>query len=694
MPFVLTALLAPRVVEVPRGPTAPTRLYHDDESELLAHARMGAHARSQRARAASVEGCAGAGEEPEPPETVDELRERIADILARYDVPGLGLALVDRAGTMWAGGVGVADRARGVEVDADTVFRVGSVSKTFIALAIMTLVEDGRLTLDTPIHRLAPEIVVTNPWRDTHPITVAHLLEHSAGFDDIRFNELFVAPGADDAPLAEVLSLNPRSRASRWSPGSRFSYSNPGYTVAGYLIEKVTGETFEGYVQRRVLAPLGMTTASFTRTPSIDARLAQGYGSRRAGPLPYRRIHHRPAGELMASPAELAALVRLLLGRGTLPGRGKSAPRRVVSPISIARMERSETRVGPLLDTAYGLAIAGDRSLPVLTRGHDGGLPGFVSEYRYAPSLGVGYVLLFNSSAPTVGPAYAQIRRLVFEFLTRGRHLPEPPTVELPRDALTAHAGYYELTSPRNEVAGFLERVMLGADVVVLRERGLHMTLGNGLELDLIPTAPGRFRFPGYSGPSIAFDIDADGRRIMRLGDLAYEEGNRWHGLLRHYALSWGYSLLEIGAFWNFIWLPAWLFLVVRTRRRMALPPGAPPALAAMCFVAMLRIFIIGLEAGALGQVNALSVGFFGLGLAFPLLSGVALVYTIRSLRPPHRERMEASEAEAELSGMVISLYQRGWRARIYDIATSAACVGMSLYLTYHGIIGLRTWTW
>jgi CubicO group peptidase (beta-lactamase class C family) len=115
------------------------------------------------------------------------------------------------------------------------------VSKSFIALAVVRLCEEGRLSLDAPLRELAPEVAFTNPWEDTYPVRVAHLLEHTTGFDDLHLKEYAFLDGS----LREALAVNPAPRTSRWSPGYYMAYSNGGYALAAYLIEKVTGERFE-----------------------------------------------------------------------------------------------------------------------------------------------------------------------------------------------------------------------------------------------------------------------------------------------------------------------------------------------------------------------------------------------------------------------------------------------------------------
>ena len=120
---------------------------------------------------------------------VEDLKAEIRKILDENRIPGASVALVDGDRTIWAGGVGTADVAGGVEVTANHLFRIGSISKSFTALAVLHAAEGGLLDLDTPVRELAPEVEFTNSWEETHPVTVAMVMEHTAGFDDIHFRE-------------------------------------------------------------------------------------------------------------------------------------------------------------------------------------------------------------------------------------------------------------------------------------------------------------------------------------------------------------------------------------------------------------------------------------------------------------------------------------------------------------------------
>jgi CubicO group peptidase (beta-lactamase class C family) len=592
----------------------------------------------------------------EAPRTIDELRAKISGILLREQVPGAGIALVDGDQILWAGGVGVADRATATPVTADTLFRVGSITKSFVALALVQLAEQGRIDLRAPVAALAPELAIHNRWAADQPITVAHLLEHTAGFDDMRPNERYAPLAAEAMPLAAVLARNPASRVARWRPGSRFSYANPGYTVAAYLIEKVTGRSYEDVVARALLAPLGMTGAALRWSPEVDARLARGSGGGDA-PVPYAALYHRPAGNLMASPRELAALVQLALGRGRFRGRA------VISPAGMARIERSETARLDAGDTSYGLGNVGYVSERVPIRGHDGRIDGFLSLYGYLPGQGVGFVVLLNSTATRSLRAMIAICHLVVEYLLRHETVPPPPRAEVPEAELARWAGTYHTAAPRYQLLAFLERLQPGIELYVERGRLFARTVpAAGEPVELIPLGRDRFRFPEASGSQIQLGRDREGRRIA-VAHLQYlVEEPRARSLAFAVAPGICLAILMTGLVLPFGAL----------RRRVGPAPGYgwPLCVSAAC-VAVPRLFLAASGPFTLGELNLYTAGIFVGTLVFAAGSVGSLVQALRWLPLP------------------VSIL-----GRLHRLVFGLAACCATAYLGAYGIIGIRLWSY
>lgn len=601
-----------------------------------------------------VAAAAAAHRSASPPADLDELRARIAAIMEREHIPGAGIALVEDGRVTWAGGIGLADRESRVPVTAQTLFRVGSITKCFLALALMRLVEQGRLDLDAPVAQLAPEIAIENRWAAEQPITVAQLLEHTSGFDEMRPNEAFAPPEAEAMPLHDVLARNPASRAARWRPGSRVSYSNPGYTVAAYILEKLTGRPYEEVIERELFQPLGMTDAALRMTPEVRARLARGYDPRDR-PLPYRGIYHRPAGNLMISARDLAALVQFALARGRVGGEA------LISPASMERIERGET--GPLDagDARYGLANWGDVGMPVVMRGHGGYTPGFLALYGYSASRGFGYALLVNSERSD--DARFEIRRVIVDYLLRDQTVPPPPRAQVPEDELRRWVGSYHEAAPRVQLMAFRDRLSPGIEIFIERGR-LHARPLPGSEppRELIPVGGDRFREQWASGSSIAFGRDREGRRIMVDGTVYFVEEPRSRTLMFAVAPAICLALL-----WTGLLMPLTGFV-----RRTGPSPGIGwPVSVSLSMLLAPQLFAVAVDRGTLGECNAYTVGLFVLSLVLPIGSFATTVQTLTWLPRP-------GSAAGKLHRLLF--------------AAAACCT--TAYLAAYGMLGIRMWSY
>src|SRR5246127_3574033 len=183
-------------------------------------------------------------EELPHPKTLEELQKAMRDVVEKEHVTGAGVARVSNGQVLWCGGIGKADLSANRDVTCDTEFRVGSISKTFVALALLKLQEEGKINLYARLQDVALEIPVKNRWEATQPVRIVNLLEHTAGFDDMEPSEVYNRKDRYDFPLADVFKRFQKPQVTRWPPGTRMSYSNPGNAIAGYLIEKVAGQPF------------------------------------------------------------------------------------------------------------------------------------------------------------------------------------------------------------------------------------------------------------------------------------------------------------------------------------------------------------------------------------------------------------------------------------------------------------------
>ncbi len=593
------------------------------------------------------------------PQTVDEFKAAATQVLRDTGVPGAGISLVRSDGVEWEGGLGYADRDTQTPVTADTHFRVGSISKTFVAMALVQLAEDGVVDLDAPVEEIAPEVAIDNPWRDTDPVRIIHLLQHTAGFDDMQLNERYVSEGEADRPLADVLAINPRSRRVRWRPGTRMSYSNPGYAVAGYLIEKLTDETYEDYIRRETFEPLEMATSSFTLSPADERSLARGYSSTTGPAVGYPRIHLRPAGNLHSSPRELGRFVRMLLGWGEL---GTAF---VVDPEYLGNMEQPRTSDASTagLRNGYGSGIATLLDLPFPMLGHGGGIDGFLSSHAYSPSRDVGYVILLNSIGDRSDEAMRRLSSLAIRYLKRHVEPPVAPRIHLDQGTLAQFAGYYHDANPRHQIVWPLQTLITGRTIVVNSDGAAAVSLF-GSRQPLIPVTNTSFRLEREIDASRVFTHNNEGAMVLAGSSIYAVRQPRWTVEIVRVPVWAAFAVVSSVALVGFFWL-------VRVRR--ARPRGFWMLKLAILacplpFLVAAAVFA-GTPSPALGTRNIGTYALCVATLAVPTLSAVVTLLGIDA------RRNRASR----------------WLV-VYTYMVALAMAGLALYLGSYDLLGLRLW--
>lgn len=326
----------------------------------------------------------------------------------RHEIPGGALVVVQEGQIAHLRGFGVEDLETRQPVDpAATAFYLASVTKPFTASAVMQLVEQGKLDLHADVNASLRSFKV--PTTFPQPITLHHLLTHTAGFEDRSIGYL-PRPGEAAIPLG--LFLERQLPARVFAPGRLASYSNHGYGLAGHLVEVASGEDFSDYLEDHLLAPLGMTSSTaHTMSPDFATRVATGYvyDRRRDAmrPQPLGARHVPPAGSILATARDVGRFLLAHLDGGAVDGM------RILSPESVARMHRRQFTHHPALPgIAYGFYErfhGGHRLLE-----HAGGVPGWATLLVLAPERGVGIFLATNQSTPA--PHGAAVAALLGEL--------------------------------------------------------------------------------------------------------------------------------------------------------------------------------------------------------------------------------------------------------------------------------------
>src|SRR5687768_17401712 len=376
---------------------------------------------------------------------VQPLFARLDDYIARHmretGAPGLTLALANRQGLIRVSTYGFADTKAKARVVPETMFEIGSVSKSFVGLVLLQLRDEGKLDLNKPVVEYLPWLKISSKF---DPITTHHLLSHTAGLPG--------APLLLDALLHELWTA--------YAPGKRFLYSNTGYNILGFLIEAIDKRPFADAMRARVLAPLGMTASAPIISNDIRAQMAVGYEPLKEGrPFSYGGQLAEAqwievdiaAGSIASTPADMAKYIRMLVNRGALP-KGRLLSEEGFTLFTKAAIN-SPYRGEPA-SYGYGLWVS-DIGAHTRLR-HTGGMVAFSSSLDVDVTSGVGAFASVNANLRGYRPVSVTKYAIeLFNASLDGKKLPDPPAaLPAPDEVKNAadYAGEYTSTNEKKLV--------------------------------------------------------------------------------------------------------------------------------------------------------------------------------------------------------------------------------------------------
>ncbi|GAA2778143.1 serine hydrolase [Crossiella cryophila] len=439
---------------------------------------------------------------------------RLSALCQEYGVPGaaLGILRLDQDAEVVQASHGVLNTATGVPVTEDSVFQIGSISKVWTATQVLRLVDEGRLDLDAPLMDVLPELRLADPIV-AGKVTMRHLLTHTSGID----GDVFTDTGRGDECLARYADQLAGFKHNH-PLGATFSYCNSGFILAGRVIEKLTGLTWDAALQQQIIEPLGLTHTGTLPEQALRHRAAIGHvgegGDLHPAPAWGLPRSCGPAGLIFASTADVLTFARMHLAGG-LAADGT----RVLSAESALAMTDKQTEVPDphVLGDSWGLGWirfgwGGHRLI-----GHDGNTIGQSAFLRVLPEAGLAVTLLTNGGQ-TRDLFLALYREIFAELagITMPAPLepaPRPPVVDTAR-----HLGRYERAGQLIEVfqgeAGLRLRMTITGPMAELDPEPPR-------ELDLVPITDSLFvcRLPGANAwTSVTFYTLPTGEPYVHLG--------------------------------------------------------------------------------------------------------------------------------------------------------------------------------
>jgi CubicO group peptidase (beta-lactamase class C family) len=364
--------------------------------------------------------------------------------IADGDIAGATISVVKDGRLLFARGYGFADLKTHRRVDPSRdLFRVGSISKTFTWTSVMQLVEAGKLDLDSDVNDYLDFRIPEKYGK----ITLRDLMTHTPGFEDTNLGSYVERP-QQVLPLGDYLEEH--IPAEIFPPGKVIAYSNYGATLAGYIVQRVSGEPFAEYVESHVLKPLGMNDSSFESPlrPALAANLAKGYKrASEATPFPPEIDQQSPAGGLTATATDMARFMIAHLNGGALDGA------RILNPETEQQMQTRNYTLAPHLLNGFDLGFYEENRNGHRIIGHAGDELGFHSDMHLILDANTGIFMSFNSTGKDA--AAGVVRTALFRaFLDRyfPYVAPAEKTVSYARTDAARVAGFY-LSSVRIESA-------------------------------------------------------------------------------------------------------------------------------------------------------------------------------------------------------------------------------------------------
>lgn len=335
---------------------------------------------------------------------LDQIQQQIQDAMARFDVPGMALVIVEDGQVVYTNGFGVLKKGTDQKVDADTVFQVASVSKNFTALAIMQLQEKGLLKADDLVTTYLPWFA-SKDAENSKNITIKNLLQHTSGIPTQAYG-LEIRNGSMDQLEEQVKRLSKITLTAK--PGQRFQYSNMNYWTLSLIVEKVSGMKFADYMQQNVFAPLGMTRTGYVDTMSKVDNLAIGH--RFSGGKAHVFDYAVPGTTIAAGGVFTDAndMGKYLIAQMTGTYNGQA----ILTADGFKALHNDTFQATKMMGYAYGWMKTTVNNDFVYIH-HAGDNPNFTADINILPEENVGFMLFANTNHPVTHQVSTNLVRIL-----------------------------------------------------------------------------------------------------------------------------------------------------------------------------------------------------------------------------------------------------------------------------------------
>lgn len=472
-------------------------------------------------------------------DTLKTLDERVIDFINKYALSGMGVGIVQNGKLIYAKGFGLANAKTNAPITTQTNFRIASISKTFTAIAVMQLWEQGIFKLDDPVNNYLTSFKILHPDPNAPQVTIRHLLTHTSGIGEMRssqdlvksmlFGELMENEYKNRVPpLAEYYNgvLVPDVY-----PDMKWAYANNGFGALGQLVEDVSGMPFSDYMVKNIFDPLGMPHSDFILSDRVKDQLAQGYTMKkgRLVPVDYVEFPERAAGTVMSSVEEMGNYLAALMNGGSNEFGS------VLRPETLKKMMTVFYQEHPNLG-AMGLGFPLENLDGHWAAWHGGALSGFNSALWVAPDDKLGVFMSANSNTRIIYHFGKDVLRSLLGLPGYEKRLPKPDVMQSPhlwKDMVGTYAPIKGFNSNARIWSTYGGELEIYVDGSRLKMRSLAGGFKKGVEL-----------YPVDSKDPLSFENVTDGRLIQ----LAFQRNAE--GFIDHISYS------TLASYYNFYKIP------------------------------------------------------------------------------------------------------------------------------------------
>ncbi len=591
---------------------------------------------------------------------ITQLKDSIEVIMKQESITGLMVGITIKDSVLFSGGFGFAEIDTKRKVNDTTLFRMGSITKMFVSLGILKLVNEGKLKLDDELKKIAPEVPQQNKWEATNPVRIINLLEHTSGFDDIKLNQMY-SLDTNETNGIDMMLIQKNSMICRWKPGERCAYSNPNYAILGYIIEKLAGVPYNKYLEKNILNPLGMSSSNFNLRSKYPQKDVKEYIVKGGKTIQVKSVTLLSGayGALWSNANDMVKFLQMLLRNGSP----------LFTENTIAEMETAHSSLAAIFGQTNGYALGNMNNLFRYEKypfhGHLGTAGTCFSTVAYNRKLEVGFVIASNSNNDN-----HRIEELIVSYLEQNLSANVLPIQTTDKKAMEPFLGRYQFESPRNEISAFSDRLQ-DAPQIYFEHDTLYFKPLFGNPEELVQTAPMTFALRGMNMPLICFTQNDEGKNVMMIWGNYYEQTSNVWAIFKRAIIIIAVLFILSSVILGIISL---IGATLGKLSWLAIIPRIIPMISLILLVlAVLNLLEVKQYSYKLSELR--SVSFYTLTIflgtsAFGIISIASLFYSLKTFSKSNN-----------------SLF------RIYLLLVSISFCFITTILWQNGWIGLRTWT-